>query len=655
MTTTASYGTWTSPVTAARVATAEASPAWVSVAGDDTWWVELRPAEGGRLALLRRRPDGTVSTVLPEPWNVRTRVQEYGGRAYLVLPPGSVVFSEFTDQRLYVFDPDGASAPAPLTPEPAVPAGARFVEPVLSPDGDEVWCVREEHSGAEPGDLIRAIVAVPLDGSAADDPGAVRVLHVGTRFLAGLAVSPDARRVAWLGWDHPHMPWDAAVAYVADITSDRTFGAARAVVGGHGAAVAQVDWLDEDTLLVAAELDGWFNLHRVDLASSAAPVNLTPRDEEIGGALWQPGQRWFAPLRDGRVSVLHGLGAKRLGILDPAHGGIVDVDTPHTEWAATLAVADNAVIGVAGSPDRPLDVVRVDIGSGAWVPLRPTEPSEVSAYLPSPEARVFRGPDGREIHAAVYPPANPDYDGPAEERPPYVVFVHGGPTGRRAMVQDLEIAYFTSRGIGVVDVNYGGSTGYGRDYRNRLREEWGVVDVEDSAAVAQALVDEGSADLQRLGIRGGSAGGFTSAAALTTTDVFACGTVMFPVLDLVAFAGGGTHDFESHYLESLIGRWPDERKRYEERSPLQQTEGLHAPFLLLQGLEDRVCPPAQSEAFLARIEGRGVPHAYIAFEGEQHGFRKEETIVRALEAELALYARVFGFEPVGIAPLDLEP
>ncbi len=448
------------------------------------------------------------------------------------------------------------------------------------------------------------------------------------------------------------MPWDAAVAYVADLTAD-TIGAARAVVGGRDAAVSQIGWLDADSLLVAAELGGWSNLHRIDIASGAAPVNITPRDEEFGGALWAPGQRWFAPLPGGRVAVLHGVGAKRLGILDPATGDIDDLDTPHTEWSPTLAVIGDSLVGVAGAPDRALDVVRVDLSTGAWEQLRPAQSSSRHTYLPTPEARVFRGLDGRDIHAALYPPANPDFTAPAGERPPYVVFVHGGPTSRRPMVQNLEIAFFTSRGVGVVDVNYGGSTGYGRDYRNRLREQWGVVDVEDSAAAALALVAEGLADPQRLAIRGGSAGGFTSAAALTSTDVFACGTVMFPVVDLVAFRAGGTHDFESQYLESLVGPWPQERVRYEERSPLAQADKVEVPFLLLQGLEDEVCPPAQAEAFVAGVGDR-VPHAYLTFDGEQHGFRKEETIVRAMEAELSLYGQVFGFEPVGIAPLELQ-
>ena len=499
------------------------------------------------------------------------------------------------DQRLYVYEPGSDTAPTALTPEPARAAGLRYVEPVLAPAGDELWCVREEHFGAEPTDVRRAIVAVPLDGSAAKDPDAVRVLATGTRFLAGLTVSTDSRRVAWLGWDHPEMPWDAAVAYVADLTDD-TIGVARAVIGGPEAAVAQVGWLDADTLLVAAELGDWSNLHRIDIASGEAPVNLTPRDEEFGGALWQPGQRWFAPLVDGRVAVLHGIGAKRLGILDPTTGDIVDVDTPYTEWSPTLAVGGGSIIGVAGAPDRAFDVVRVDRGSGVWETLRPAQSSNLDAYLPIPEARVFRGLDGRDIHAALYPPASPDFTAPAGERAPYVIFVHGGPTSRRPMARDLEIAYFTSRGIGVVDVNYGGSTGFGRDYRNRLREQWGVVDVEDAAAAARALVAEGLADSQRLAIRGGSAGGFTSAAALTSTDVFTCGTVMFPVVDLVAFRAGGTHDFESQYLDSLVGPWPQERVRYEERSPLAHADRVEVPFLLLQGLEDEVCPPAQAEA-----------------------------------------------------------
>jgi dipeptidyl aminopeptidase/acylaminoacyl peptidase len=655
MVTTAGYGAWESPISARIAARHEGRPGWVTATGGDVWWTEPRPTEGGRVALLRHRPDGRTETVLPPPWSVRSRVHEYGGRSYVALPHGPVVFAEYSDQRLCAYDPDGATAPRPLTPQPTRPSGLRYVEPQASPAGNEIWCIREECTGPAPTDVVRAIVAVPLDGSAADDPTAVRTLVSDTHFLAGPIASPDGRRLAWIGWDHPDMPWDSTVLRVAEIGLDGTVGSPRTVAGGADQAVVQAAWTDATTLLAVADPEGWWNLYRVDVDSAAQPVAVCPREEEFGGAMWQLGMTWFLPLPDGRVAAVHGRAATRLGILDPTTGRLDDVVSPHTEWAPTLAMSHGRVVGVAGGPDRAYDVVEVDPGAGEWRALTSSDDDGIDpAFLPVPEARTFTGDGGRDVHANLYPPRSPDFAAPDGEIPPYVVFPHGGPTSRTSMVHDLEIAFFTSRGIGVVEVNYGGSTGHGREYRNRLRESWGVVDVEDCTAVARALVDDGLADPRRLAIRGGSAGGWTTAAALTSVDDFACGTILYPILDLAGWRTGETHDFESQYLESLVGPWPQTRERYEERSPVNRAEKLAVPFLLMQGMEDEICPPVQCERLLERLAGRGIPHAYVTFEGEQHGFRRQETIVAALEAELSLYGQVFGFEPVGVPVLELS-
>ena len=654
MVTSAGYGAWVSPITADIAARHEGRPGWITAVGGDVWWTEPRPAEGGRVALVRRRSDGVTTTVLPPPWSVRSRVHEYGGRSYVPVPGGPLVFCEYSDQRLYQYDPDATAEPGPLTPAPQQPAGLRYVEPSVSPAGDEVWCIREEFSGPAPTDLDRAIVAVPLDGSAAEDPAAVRILVRDTHFLAGPTVSPGGGRLAWIGWSHPDMPWDSTVLRVAEVRSDGSVGPPRTVAGGSDQAVVQAEWADDSTLLAVIDPEGWWNVHRVDVDGDSRPVNVCRRDEEFGGAMWQLGMTWMRPLPGGLVAAVHGRAATRLGILDPATGRLADIASPHTEWAPTLAVSHGWVVGLAGGPDRPFQVVEVDPGAGEWRALTSADDEGFeSSYLPEPEARTFGGLGGREVHANLYPPRNPDFVARDGERPPYVVFVHGGPTSRTPMVHDLEIAFFTSRGVGVVEVNYGGSTGHGRQYRNRLRESWGIVDVEDCTAVARALVHEGSADPDRLAIRGGSAGGWTAAAALTSVDDFACGTILYPILDLAGWRTGETHDFESQYLESLVGPWPQARQRYEERSPVNRADKLTVPFLLMQGLEDEICPPAQCERFLDRIAGRGVPHAYLTFDGEQHGFRKRETIVAALEAELSLYGQVFGFEPAGITPLTL--
>ncbi|MFD7992327.1 LpqB family beta-propeller domain-containing protein [Streptomyces mexicanus] len=643
------YGSWPSPIDAALAAAHDGRPEYVGFVGDEVWWTEPRPAEGGRRALVRRTPGGTEESVLPAPWNVRSRVIEYGGRPWAGTVQGGVplvVFVNFADQRLYRVEPGGE--PRPLTPLSPVGGGLRWAEPQLLADRGEVWCVLEEFTGPGPSDVRRVAAAVPLDGSAAQDRTAVRELTAERhRFVTGPRLSPDGRRAAWLAWDHPRMPWDGTEVVVADVDDDGRLVAPRTVAGGPEESVAQVDWAADGSLLYASDRAGWWQLYR-----DGEP--LCRREEEFAGPLWKLGQRWFAPLQCGLIAVLHGRGALRLGILDPQTGQVVDAAGPWSEFDATLAAHGDRIVAVGASPSSSYEVVELDTRTGharviGCAHKDPVDP----AYYPEPQVRTFTGPDGRDVHAHIYPPRNPGYAAPPGERPPYVVWAHGGPTGRSPLVLDTEIAYFTSRGIGVAEVNYGGSTGYGRAYRDRLREQWGVVDVEDCAAVALALAEEGSADRDRLAIRGGSAGGWTTAASLTRTDVYACGTILYPILDLTSWATGETHDFESRYLESLVGPLAEVPGRYAERSPAEHADRITAPFLLLQGLDDVICPPAQCERFLRRLQGRRVPHAYLTFAGEGHGFRRAETMVRALQAELSLYAQVFGLDTAGIPTLEL--
>lgn len=388
--------------------------------------------------------------------------------------------------------------------------------------------------------------------------------------------------------------------------------------------------------------------------SGGAPTALCPREEEFGAPLWQLGQTTYAVLGDGRIAALHGRGAAVLGVLDPATGTLTDLDLAFTDWRAALSASGaTTVLGIAGSPTAPDAAIRVDLTTGGIDVLRSSlDAVPDAAYLPVPRPIVANGPGGRDVHAFVYPPSNPDAVAADGERPPYVVFVHGGPTAHSRGVLDLEKAYFTSRGIGVIDVNYGGSTGYGRAYRERLRKQWGVVDVEDCVAAVRHLADVGQADGDRLAIRGGSAGGWTTLAALTTTDAFACGTSYFGVAELLRFAQD-THDFESRYLDGLIGRLPEDHDVYVARAPLSHVDELSCPVLLLQGLEDKVVPPSQAEMFRDALLRKAIPHAYLAFEGEQHGFRKVETITAALQAELSFYGQIFGFTPPGVPLLNL--
>ncbi|MEU9300046.1 prolyl oligopeptidase family serine peptidase [Streptomyces sp. NPDC048269] len=656
------YGSWPSPIDAELAASLDGRPEYVGTVGSEVWWTEPRPQEDGRRALVRRPADGGPAvTSLPAPWNVRSRVTEYGGHPWAGVERAEggplLVFADFADQRLHAYEPDapGGGGPRPLTPVSGVGGGLRWADPVLR--GAEVWCVLEEFTGPAPTDVRRVLAAVPLDGSAAEDRSAVRELTDDRyRFSTGPRLSPDGRHAAWLVWDHPRMPWDGTELRLAEVTADGTLAGPRTVLGGPEESVAQVEWAADGTLLAVSDRGGWWNPYRVDPGTGSA-VNLCPREEEFGGALWKPGLRWLAPLPDRLVAVLHGQGAPVLGVLDPESGDLVDAAGPWTAWQPTLAVSGTRVYGVAASPRSPYEVVELDtatgharvIGGGARTGLDRVDP----AYYPEPQSRTFLGPDDREIHAHVYPPHHPAVRAPADELPPYVVWAHGGPTDHVPPVLDLHIAYFTSRGIGVVEVNYGGSTGYGRAYRERLREQWGVVDVEDCAAVARALAAEGTADPDRLAVRGGSAGGWTAAASLAATDVYACAAIIYPVLDLLGFAEE-THDLESRYIDSLAGPPQTLAVRCRERSPVARADRITAPFVLLQGLDDPVCPPAQAERFLAAMRGRSVPHAYVTFEGEGHGFRRADTMVRALEAELSLYAQVFGIDRPDIPLLRLE-
>ena len=644
------YGSWPSPIDAALAAAHDGHPEFVGFVGDEAWWTEPRPTEGGRRTLVRRHVDGREESVLPAPWNVRSRVIEYGGHPWsgtTVDGRPLVVFVDFADQRLYRYEP--GAEPVPLTPVSLVGGGLRWAEPQLLPQRGEVWCVLEEFTGDGPTDVRRVPAAVPLDGSAAQDRDAVRELTgEGHRFVTGPRLSPDGRSAAWLAWDHPRMPWDGTELVVAGVAEDGTLKEPRTVAGGPEESIAQVDWAADGSLLYASDRTGWWNLYRDG-------VPLCPREEEFAGPLWRLGLRWFAPLESGLVAVVHGRGAGVLGILDPETGEVVDAAGPWTEFAPTLAVHGEQVVAVGASPRTGYEVVELNTATGRARVIGAEHQDAVDpAYYPEPQIRTFAGPDGRDIHAHIYPPHNPGCVPPGGELPPYVVWAHGGPTSRAPLVLDLEIAYFTSRGIGVAEVDYGGSTGHGRAYRERLREQWGVVDVEDCAAVALALADEGTADRDRLAVRGGSAGGWTTAASLTQTDVYACGTIMYPILDLASWAEGETHDFESRYLETLVGPLAEVPARYAERSPTEHADRIAVPFLLLQGLDDVICPPIQCERFLERLRGRRVPHAYLTFDGEGHGFRRADTMIRVLESELSLYAQVFGLDPRGVPTLELS-
>ncbi len=655
--TTLPYGSWPSPISAADVASGTLSLAFPGIvptsdaAAAEIWWLEGRPQDGGRFALVRRASDGTVSDVLGPEWSIRSRIIEYGAHPWTPVP-GGTVFCFWDDQRLYLL-PDGATDPQPLTTAPTDDSTHMYGEPRLGPDGT-VLAVRETRSGET---VRRTLVLVPLDGSAADTDSSVTVVNDQHHFYAHPRLSPDGSKVSYIAWDHPQMPWDGTVAAVVDLEPELP-ASERVLLGSTSESVMQPEWADDDHLYLVSDRSGWWNLYRLGLTDGTLDP-LTPRHEEFSSPLWQLGLTTYGVLADGRLAVTHGRGHEQLSVLDPSTGSLVSSGLEHA-WDPYVMTSGTTVVSVARSNTLPWSVVTADIGGANSqtaftldVIRRSLTVLPAAGYLSRAESRTFTGVGGRDIHAFVYRPSNPDAVAPDGELPPFVVQVHGGPTSHAVPGVSLERAYFTSRGIGVIDVNYGGSSGYGREYRNRLLRQWGVVDVEDSVAAAQSLAEAGDADRARLGIRGGSAGGWTTVAALVQTDSFAAGAAYYPVTDLLPFAED-THDFESRYLDGLIGPLPEARDLYVDRSPLTHLHQLRTPILLLQGDDDKVVPPSQPQAVAVALAGTGVPHAYLLFAGEQHGFRKAESNITALESELSFYGQVFGFTPPGVPELPLE-
>jgi dipeptidyl aminopeptidase/acylaminoacyl peptidase len=646
--TVAPYGSWVSPISAAELAGGAHPVDGARFVGDEVWWSELRPAQSGRNAVRRYDGQGQAVDVLPAPWNARTRVHEYGGSAWTTTDAGVLVFAEFSDQRLYRLDA-GSGEPVALSPVAAVASGMRFAEVTVV--GDEVWAVREQHD--TDGAITRDICAVPLDASAANDPARIRSIVAGSHFLAYPRLSPDGRRLAWIAWNHPQMPWDGTELRVADLDADGRCAAVQTLAGSTTESVLQPEWADADTLTFISDRSGWWNLYRLHLDPRAEVEALYPMAHEFGGPLWTLGSRWYLPLGDGRLAVTHTLGLDRLALLDTATGQLDNVELPGLSTIRLRAVKGDRVLAVSGGAQVATGLRLIDLGLGTVEAVRlSVDAMPEAGYLSAAEPMTFSGVGGRDVHALVYPPANQDFQAPAGERPPYIAFVHGGPTAHETPLADLVKAYFTSRGIGIVDVNYGGSTGYGREYRERLRGQWGIVDVQDTVSAVLGLADAGLADRDRLTIEGGSAGGWTVLSALTSTDVFACGVSYFGVAELLQFALD-THDFESRYLDGLIGALPEQQSLYVERAPLSHVGELSCPVLLLQGLDDPVVPPSQAEMFRDALLAKGITHAYRAYEGESHGFRKAETIIDARESELSFYGQVMGFDPPGIPKLEL--
>jgi dipeptidyl aminopeptidase/acylaminoacyl peptidase len=637
------FGTWPSPISADAVATQGIRFSNVAIDGQDIYWIEGRPQEGGRNVLVRRRAGGANEEVTPGTFNVRTRVHEYGGGACVV--SGGVIYaSNFADQRIYRIDGSGSREPQPITP----PGRWFYADATLDAKRRRLIAVREDHSdpGREP---VTTLVSISIDGPASSG----EVIASGFDFYSTPRLSPDASRLSWLAWRHPQMPWDGTELWVADVTGEGTLVHAMRVAGGNAESIYQPGWARGGELYFVSDRDGWWKLYR--FGSTVPVVTGAPPGAEFGRPQWVFGAATWIPAGEGRllVSYTH-RGHWYLGLLDTTSGvlaALADGLEPR-EW---LAATDTHAVVVAGSASRPEAVVRVELATGAIETIKSASAVDVPrALLSVPESVEFPSSDGHTTHAFYYPPRNADYRAPDRERPPLILISHGGPTTATSATFDLRVQFWTSRGFAVADVNYGGSSGFGRVYRQRLNGRWGVLDVDDMVAAARFLVAAGKADANRLAIRGGSAGGYTTLAALTfRPGVFKAGASYYGVSDIEVLARD-THKFESRYLDTLIGPYPEARDLYRTRSPIHFVDRLSCSLILLQGLEDKVVPPNQSEMMAAAVRAKGLPVAYLAFEGEQHGFRKASTIVKSLEAELYFYGAVFGFTPPGIPPIAID-
>ena len=642
----APYGSWKSLITADLIVSESIGLGTLALDGTDVYWLEMRPAEKGRSVIVKRAPDGTTQDVTPPDHNVRTRVHEYGGGAYVV-GAGIVYFSNFSDQQVY-----GQRAPlAPpvhFTQQPNL----RFADGVIDHARHRMICVCEDHrvTGSE---ALNSLVSFGLEPiSSLNSASEIVTLADGYDFFSSPRLSPDGTQLCWLIWDHPNMPWDSTELWLADLKADGTLRNARVIAGGAGGkneSICQPQWSPDGVLHFVSDRTGWWNLYRYESETIHA---LCPMEAEFGQPHWVFGMSNYA-FADATTIVCAYVqkGFGKLALVNATTGALTKIETPFTRVDG-LRAANGAAYFLAGSPTEATRIVRFDLAAHTFETLRAANSLRLDAgYISAPQAIEFPTDDNQTAHAFYYAPCNKDFTAPQGEKPPLLVMSHGGPTAMTTPTLDLEIQYWTSRGWAVLDVNYGGSTGFGRAYRERLKGNWGIVDVSDCTNGALHLVAQGLADGNRLAITGGSAGGYTTLAALTFRDVFKAGASHYGVSDLIAL-DEDTHKFEARYTFGLVGASHD---LYRARSPIYHVNQLNAPVIFFQGLEDKIVPPNQAEKMVAALREKGLPVAYLAFEGEQHGFRQATNIKRALDGEFYFYSRVFGFTPADeVEPVAIE-
>ncbi len=644
----APYGSWESPVTTEMLTAGALRFDELDVDGDDLYWVESRPDEQGRYAAMRYSANGELSEVTTSDYSARTLVHEYGGASFAV-SNGVGYFSNFADQRLYRRPVDGSEDAVPLTAEMPV----RYADAVVDDARGRLICVAEDHR-REDLEAENYLASIPTDGSAVDADEITR-LHEGFDFCSSPRLSPDGRRLAWICWNHPNMPWDATELWLAEVAANGLLLSPRRIVGDARGDVSIIEpqWGPDGTLYCVSDESGWWNIQRWD-GSQLVPV--LSMEAEFGQPQWEFSMSTYAVMDECCLVAQYGNAeGRRIGVINIDEGELREIETPFNAFGFFTAACGPRLICVAAGADAGQAIVAINVDNGEIETLRASASPEIDdVYFSRAEAITYPTAGGLVSHAYYYPPTNPDFDGPEGELPPLVTFIHGGPTSATNPGFALAIQYWTTRGFAVVDVNYRGSTGYGTEYRRQLNGNWGIADREDCEAAARYLVERGDVDPARLAIRGGSAGGYTTLCALTFGHVFTAGASYYGVSDAAALAED-THKFESRYLDSLIGPYPERAELYEQRSPIHAVDRLSCPIIFLQGLEDKIVPPNQAERMVDALREKGLPVAYIAFEGEQHGFRQAANIQRATEAELDFYGRIFGFSPAGdIEPVEIE-
>ncbi|MEO0866951.1 MAG: S9 family peptidase [Cyanobacteria bacterium J06642_11] len=634
---TVSYGAWQSPITSEVIVSSSIRLGSIQLDGGDIYWSELRPTEKGRNLIVRRTADGAIADITPDTFNVRTRVHEYGGGAYWV-DQGDIFFANFLDQRLYQQSSD--DFPKPLTPEQSL----RYADGVVDRARQRLICAREDHTQGEQA-VVNTIVAISLEDQTQT------VLASGYDFYSTPRLSPNGTQLAWLSWNHPNMPWDGTELWVAEIAADGTLAQPQKVAGGLSESIFQPQWSPDGILYFIGDATGWWNLYRWQ---HQIVESLYPLEAEFGAPQWSFGMATygFASAQQ-LVCTYKRDGVQHLAQLDTTTLTLTEIETPYASVSG-LKVGKDFIVFLGGSSGQPSVLVRLNLLTAQTTELRRSSTLEIDeGYLSIPEMITFPTNNNLSTYGIYYPPKNQDYVSPDGSCPPLLVKSHGGPTAATSANFNPAIQYWTSRGFAVLDVNYGGSTGYGRAYRERLKGNWGVVDIDDCVNGANYLVAQGKADPDKLAIDGGSAGGYTTLGALTFRDVFKAGASYYGVSDMTALAMD-THKFESRYLDSLVGPYPERKDLYEARSPINFTDQLSCPVIFLQGDEDKIVPPNQAELMVDALKKKNIPVAYLLFEGEQHGFRKADNIKRALDAEFYFYSQVFGFEPAeAIEPVEI--